>query len=162
MGIRRKARELSLQVIYCADFHDCWEEAALKFTFQHFDVEKSKVGSYSARLIFGIYDNLKYIDRLIADASHHWSINRMSRIDRCLLRLATYEIAFSDGALGIPPKTSISEEKLSGVMVEAVPATVAINEAIELAKEYGTEESPSFVNGVLDQVACIHQSLEAA
>ena len=71
------------------------------------------------------------IDELISANSKHWRLERMARVDRNILRLATYELRY----------------------LESVPEQVTINEAIELAKEFGTEESSAFVNGVLDRLA---------
>jgi len=162
MGIRRKAREEALQVIYSADFHDCWIEEALSYTLSHFDSKEPKVQAYSARLVFGVCANLKEIDSFISDASRHWSIARMTRIDRCLLRLATFELVISD-----IPALAVVEGKPAPVAKktaseEIIPTNVAINEAIELAKLFGTEDSPSFVNGVLDRVAYIQAKKQAA
>ncbi len=84
---------------------------------------------YAKGLVLGITQHQARLDEVLGQASPRWKVERMSRIDRNILRLAAYEIVYTD----IPPK-------------------VAINEAIELAKLFGGDESPAFINGVLDAV----------
>ncbi len=78
-------------------------------------------------------DRQEQIDALVGDAAEHWRIERLSQIDRNILRIGTYELLY----------------RLD------VPASVAIDEAIEIAKRFGNDESATFVNGVLDQVAAV-------
>ncbi len=85
--------------------------------------------SYSWELVDGTRKNLPTLNQKIIEISKHWKLERMNTVDLTILRIATYEILFCVD----------------------VPKTVAINEAIELAKSYGSEESPSFVNGILDK-----------
>ncbi len=87
-----------------------------------------EVKKFAEHLVKGVCDNLDQIDEKIAHHSTHWKLDRMTRIDRSLLRLAAFEMFWC----------------------EDIPGKVAINEAIELGKKYGTEESSSFLNGVLD------------
>jgi N utilization substance protein B len=87
---------------------------------------------YSRMLIMGLNEHLQEVDDCLAQSSDHWSLSRMPLVDRCILRLAIYEMRY----------------------VESVPVSVSINEAIELAHEFGGEdESGSFVNGVLGNIA---------
>lgn len=81
-------------------------------------------------LFFGVTDNLVQVDTALDRASSNWRVDRMSRVDRNVMRLAVYEMLFRDD----------------------IPAKVSINEAIDLGKAYGTEESGAFINGVLDKV----------
>jgi transcription antitermination factor NusB len=83
------------------------------------------------RLVQGTISHRDAIDALIGKYSHHWKVTRMSRVDRNVLRLAAYELAFEG----------------------EVPVKATLNEAIELAKRYGTEDSGKFVNGILDRIA---------
>jgi len=130
MGSRRQSRELALQVIFQSDFVDVWENENLQFCLDHFGTNESVV-SYASSLCKGVVSNKANIDEIITVASQRWSLTRMARVDRSIIRLATFEIA----------------------MLPEVPARVAINEAIEIAKRFGTEDSPLFVNGVLDKIA---------
>lgn len=86
---------------------------------------------FAEELIRGVRENAAEIDRIIAEKSRNWSLARMSRVDLCILRMAVFELICRDD----------------------IPKNVTINEAIEVAKKYGTEDSPAFVNGILDEVA---------
>jgi len=139
MGVRRQAREAALQGIFRCDFLSHWDCEALSQCLDHFSISKNSstksssndVVPFATKLCEGVIENFEQIDSKLTYASENWSLTRMSRVDRCILRLATFEIAFLD----------------------EVPVNVAINEAIEIAKRFGSEESPTFVNGVLDKVA---------
>lgn len=85
---------------------------------------------YARELLAGVSRNIQKIDSLIAENARNWRVDRMSIIDRNILRLGVYEVVFND----------------------QVPATVAINEAIEIAKRFSTDDSASFINGILDAV----------
>lgn len=86
---------------------------------------------YADAVLRGVAENMPAIDERITSASKNWRLERMSRVDRNLLRLGTYELMFRAD----------------------VPRAVILDEAVELAKSFGTEESPGFVNGVLDRIA---------
>jgi len=88
---------------------------------------------YALELSQGTIRNIDHIDKLIRESASNWRIERIAATDRNLLRIAVYEMLFSEDA----------------------PDQVVINEAVEIAKRYGTEESPSFVNGVLDAVRIV-------
>ncbi len=130
MGVRRQAREAALQALFMCDFVVQWDIETVSFCFEHFSVIKA-ARPFATRLCQGVVENLVAIDSKLTCASENWSLSRMGRVDRSILRLATFEIEYLD----------------------EVPINVAINEAIEIAKRYGAEESPVFVNGVLDKVA---------
>lgn len=88
------------------------------------------IKAFSSQLVCGVWEKKEELDRTISKASINWRIERMSRVDRNILRIAVYEILFMED---IPPK-------------------VSIDEAVELGKKYGTEESGAFVNGILDKI----------
>lgn len=129
-GARRKARELVLQVLYQADINASKEvEAQFDILCKNFLISKKAV-PYARELLAGISRNIQKIDSLIAENAKNWRVDRMSIIDRNILRLGVFEVAFND----------------------QVPATVAINEAIEIAKRFSADDSASFINGILDAV----------
>ncbi len=130
MNPRRKAREIALTFLYQWDLRGDevlpeMDDLLLK------DRREADVAEYAKTLVHGTIENRADIDRRISEAAEHWRIERMAAVDRNLLRMATYEMAFRK---------------------DDVPAKVAINEAIELAKRFSTGESGAFVNGVLDRV----------
>ncbi len=141
-GNRRKAREIALQILYQLDVQEqlTSEQAAALF-WQHFSREEAPPASSDAhegdeqsrgfadQLVRGVHEHQADLDALIGRASRNWRLERMARVDRNLLRLAIYELKYCAD----------------------VPAKVAINEAIEIAKRFGTAESPAFVNGILDR-----------
>ncbi|HBA53491.1 transcription antitermination factor NusB [Syntrophorhabdus aromaticivorans] len=104
-------------------------ELALARYCESFPYQKDII-DYTRFLLSGIKDNKGLIDRYIAGASEHWKMERTTYIDRNIIRVGVYEMFFSED---VPPK-------------------VAINEAIELGKKYGNEDSGDFINGVLDRV----------
>lgn len=127
--MRRKARELALQVLFQKDLRrkrvddiltlvsspTLWDEDTRNFFFT---------------LVRGVEEKEEIVDRLITEVAEGWTLHRMANIDRNILRIAAYEIVF----------------------LPEVPASVSINEAVELGKKYGTEESGRFINGVLGQL----------
>ena len=127
MGERRLSRELALQVMYQMEHVQQSPQEALKLFRSNFEAPANLM-HYAKNLVLGITQHQITLDDAISQASPRWKMERMSRIDRNILRLAAYELLYSDD----------------------VPAKVAINEAIELAKSFGGDESPSFINGVLD------------
>ena len=134
-GSRRRARECALQVLYSLDLNPGWSaDQALATFWRDFsegpDVDAQAVG-FAEQLVRGTVDHLAELDRVIQAASKNWRLERMARVDRNILRLATYELHHEP----------------------EVPAKVVINEAIEVAKRFGTAESPAFVNGLLDRIS---------
>jgi len=129
MGSRRKGREIALKILYQKEAR----RDELASTWASFWAENPtdlETRSFAERLTQGVESHCGEIDALIAAAAHHWRLDRMYAIDRNLLRIAVFELAYE---VDTPPK-------------------VVINEAIEVAKRYGTQKSPHFVNGVLDGV----------
>ena len=134
MGLRRKSRELALQFLFSHDFQDrsCKPDALqveLDEFCSCFDTGK-KSFPYATTLITGICSHLEEIDSLISDHSHNWRVERMALVERNILRIAVFEMLYVDDA----------------------PATVAINEALEIGKRYAEPDSAGFINGILDAV----------
>ena len=130
MGTRRKSRELALQVLFQTDVGEILLEDAIK---NFWKVEKTSpdIRDFALRLSRGVVDNITHIDEIIGKYAKNWKIGRINNIDRNILRIATYELLYCPD----------------------IPYKVAINEAIDIAKKYGTSESGKFVNGILDRVA---------
>ncbi len=129
MGKRRRSRELALQVLYQWDVtgHDA---AKTLVQFQsHFSQDEQK-DEFAERIVLGVLTQREEIDRIVEQYSENWRLERMTVIDRNLLRLATFELLFCDD---IPPK-------------------VTLNEAIDLGKRFGSEDSSAFINGILDRI----------
>ena len=127
MRPRRKAREIAMQVLYGLDVSRGNLKETIDLFWKNFDVPE-KVKAFSSILVEGAWNNRKQIDTLIGGCAENWSVERMSRVDRSILRMAVYELLY---CRDIPPK-------------------VAINEAIDLGKLFGSENSGAFINGVLD------------
>ncbi|WP_310601067.1 transcription antitermination factor NusB [Desulfobulbus sp.] len=141
MGLRRKSRELALQFLFSHDFQERTNAAEAlvrdwEFFCQSFEAGPKAI-PYGRVLVEGISSHLDEIDTLLAGHSHHWRVERMSAVDRNILRIAVFELRYSGD----------------------VPAQVAINEALEIAKRYSIDDSVAFINGVLDaiQIAGLHQ-----
>jgi len=134
MGRRRKAREIALQVLFEIDALEIETNDAIDLFWNNFEAPND-VKDFSSKLVAGTREHIEEIDRLIVSCSENWSIQRMSRVDRNILRLAVYELLYCSD---IPPK-------------------VALNEAIDLGKSYGSENSGSFINGILD---ALHSKLK--
>lgn len=130
MGIRRQAREVALQALFMIDFNNEWSSFNPASFFEHFVVE-NKYRDFSEILILGVIKNKEKLDAVITRASENWSIHRMPKVDRSLLRLSCYELC----------------------CLPEIPFNVTINEAIEISKNFGSEDSPIFVNGVLDKIS---------
>ncbi len=129
MGKRRRSRELALQVLFHLEFSE--DDPAIAFDLICDDFGASEdVRPFSNELVLGVCAHLKEVDSLIAKASKNWRLERIAKVDRCILRLAVYELLYRDD---IPPK-------------------VSINEAVDLGKKFGTEESGGFINGILDKI----------
>jgi N utilization substance protein B len=128
MTVRRQARSVVLQTLYELDFTDHEFQSAFKARLE----DRSRALSESAEifawsLIRGVQTYRTYLDSVVGELAPEWPIHQIAAVDRNVLRIAIYELLF---APEIPPK-------------------VAINEAVELAKMFGSESSPRFVNGVL-------------
>ena len=129
MGNRRKARELATQVLFHLEFSPGDPDKVFDLICENFNSSKS-LRAFSKKLVCGVCENIEHLDKLIRQSSKNWRLERMSRVDRSILRLGAFEILYMED---IPPK-------------------VSIDEAVELGKKYGTEESGAFINGVLDNI----------
>lgn len=138
IGARRQARECAMQVLYQLDanaFAVPADDGLALYWASGFDPDEPlpppEVVAFTEELVRGTVGRLAQVDDAIQRATQHWRLERMARVDRNILRLATFEL----------------------VSTAEVPARVVLNEAIEIAKKFGTEESGAFVNGILDRVA---------
>ncbi len=148
MGNRRRARELALQTLYGLEFgsrslDDAIGDMRARASEDESDDEDlsqlargdDEVQDFAETLVRGVMAHLAEIDAVLGRCSTNWKVPRMAMVDRNLLRMATFELRHMPD---IPPK-------------------VTLNEAIEIAKRYGSEDSSAFINGILDRIA----SLEA-
>jgi N utilization substance protein B len=129
IGIRRQARMIALQTLY---EYDTARHSASEVLQRHAEDRhlQPKVVEYASELVRGVCDHLADIDAHIQSAAREWPLQQMARIDKNILRLAIYEILFNN----------------------TVPAKAAINEAVELAKQFGSDTSSRFINGVLGTI----------
>jgi N utilization substance protein B len=139
MTMRRKAREAALQILYRYDSHSSETGSQyptysaltsdLSKHFEHFQtLEKAR--EFAALLVIGTISKMAEIDAAISSKATHWKIERMAVIDRNLIRMSVYELLF----------------------LTDTPRSVVMDEAIELAKQFGSSESSSFINGILDSI----------
>ena len=137
MGSRHQSRERALQILFQYDIHGkpgVWLE---EFWKQCKSADEVKV--FTERLVAGVLEHKRELDTLIGKYATNWKISRMQVVDRNILRLGAYELLWLDD----------------------VPAKVTVNEAIELAKDFGDDEAAKFVNGILDKVLATEAKLES-
>jgi N utilization substance protein B len=128
--LRRQARELALQILFQTEFQSTVSFADLLGLFE--EKFPHDVVKYTNLVVHGVNNKKEDLDKAIQSVSQHWKVSRMSLVDRNIIRLALFEMKYS---------------------TEIVPPSIVINEAIEIAKRYGSTESGAFVNGVLDQLS---------
>ena len=138
MGARSKARRRAVDILYEADLRE--EDAVALLATRVGSTEVAPVNSYTITLVEGVTAHRARIDDLISEHAEGWTIARMPAVDRAIVRVAIYELLWE----------------------QDVPDAVAIDEALELAKELSTDDSPRFLNGVLDSIARIAVHLRAA
>ena len=129
MGKRRAARELALKFLYQTEFSSNSPDSELNSFCERANVSE-EIQDFTQTLIKNIFIHKKEVDGLLKKISANWVPDRMAMIDKNILRLGICELLFDSTT---PPK-------------------VVINEAVEIAKKFGTEESPDFINGILDKV----------
>ena len=129
-GTRRKGRELALQALYQIEITGDASIAAVELFLSHFE-GSAEAKEFARRLVSGVVSQRVEIDRLIQQCIEHWKLLRLAKVDLVILRMATYELVFCPD----------------------IPLNVSLDEAIEIGKRFGTDDSPNFINGVLDQVA---------
>ena len=130
MSSRRKAREAAVQMLYQMDVCGIDAAQAIQLYWQNLG-SSDEDHEFANTLVRGCADVRDQLDERIRGVSKHWRLERMSRVDRNIIRLGAYEL----------------------LHVREIPRRVTLNEAVELAKRFGNEESPAFVNGVLDRIA---------
>ncbi len=128
-GERRRARELAVQVLFHLEYSDDDPSEAFRLICENFEVAES-ITDFSWQLIRGVCDKKTTLDKVIRRSSKHWRLERMTRLDRSILRLATYEVMF----------------------LEDIPPRVSLDEAVEIGNKFGGEDSSRYINGVLDNV----------
>lgn len=133
MGSRRKGREAALRILYFMDVAGVSAQQAIKHYWGHLaDVdEPAEQREFADELVSAYADHQDEVDGLIRSSSHHWRLERMPIVDRNVLRVAIVELQHMSN----------------------IPKRVTLNEAVELAKRFGSEGSGAFVNGVLDRIA---------
>ena len=134
MARRSRAREVAMQVLYQDDLnpqHDPSDDER----FVENRLGAPELIEFARSLVSGVRRNRQELDQLLSQTADHWSLDRMAATDRNVLRLGAYEILYAD-----------------------TPGRVAINEAVELAKRFGTRQSAQFVNGILDRVLVSHEN----
>jgi len=130
MGARHSGREAALQMLFQIEASGAGAEEAISLFWRNFEGEPEG-RAYAEEIVRGVAEATEALDARIASASKHWRLERMGRVDRNLLRAGTWEL----------------ENR------QDIPRAVILDEAVELAKAYGSESSSSFVNGVLDRIA---------
>ncbi|MBD7935908.1 transcription antitermination factor NusB [Cytobacillus sp. Sa5YUA1] len=129
---RRTAREKALQALFQIDLSGAEMNEAI-----HHVLDEQPEDSYLNHLVRGVLHHKAAIDELISNNLENWKLDRLATVDRNLLRLSTFEFAFSE---------------------EDIPVNVVINEAIEIAKMYGDDQSPKFINSVLSKIKDNHRT----
>ena len=131
MGARHSGREAALQMLFQLEASGVSPDQAITLFWRTFEDADPEGKAYADACVRGVADNLDTLDKRVTAASKNWRLERMSRVDRNLLRLGTWELLYRSD----------------------VPRAVILDEAVELAKSFGTDESSGFVNGVLDRIA---------
>jgi len=134
MGSRRSSRVLALQALFDMDMSSDLSEERFDGFCKNFTPSK-KALPFFTRLVKGVRQNIHKIDSLIEEGSENWKISRISCVDRNVMRIAVYELIFCPD----------------------IPSKVSINEAIDIGKRFGADESGAFINGILDS---IHKNLD--
>jgi len=127
---RREARKFALKILYQMDIKCEQVNSILKDFWDSNSETPSEIKEFAEKIALGTEKNLTEIDNMISSVALNWKLKRMGYIDRNILRMAAYEILFLD----------------------EIPPVVSINEAIEIVKIYGTEDSPKFINGILNKI----------
>jgi len=130
MGKRHQARELALKVLFQLEGSDDDVDEVLRYHASE-GAASPDVAVFAGQLVRGVIANREKLDQILSEASEHWKLEQMAKVDRVILRIAVYEIAID----------------------RRVPTKAAINESIELAKTFSGDEAGRFVNGILGRVA---------
>lgn len=127
---RRKGRELALQALYQIEITGDASIGAVDLFLEHFE-GNAAAKEFARRLVSGVVSQSSDIDRRIAECTENWRLERLAKVDLVVLRMATYELVFCPD----------------------IPSRVSLDEAIEIGKRFGSADSATFINGVLDHVA---------
>jgi transcription antitermination protein NusB len=138
MGNRRRSRELAMQALFSMESSENHTKELLERFCKHFTPSK-KVLPFFLKLVEGVRKAGPEIDAVIERYSDHWKLSRMSGVDRNILRIAVYELMYCND----------------------IPSKVTINEAIDIGKKFGTDESGAFINGILDGIRMALKEKEA-
>jgi N utilization substance protein B len=131
MGSRRQGREMALQALYRAEVTGDASPQAIELLWEHFEAPIEARG-FALELVHGVLEHQGDIDARLTEAAENWSLGRLSRVDLNVLRIAVYELQQKG---------------------ERLPTSVVLDEAIEIARRFGGEDSSQFVNGILDRIA---------
>jgi N utilization substance protein B len=129
MGRRRQSRETALQILYALDITRVNVREMLRDGWTE-KMLSPEIRDFTTALVTGVIERRDEIDACIKECSTNWSLERIGLVERNILRFAIYELCF----------------------LPDIPPNVTINEAVEVAKKYGTDEAPAFINGILDRV----------
>src|SRR5687767_5609608 len=129
MGARRKARELALQMLFQADMSGNQPDMIIN-TFEELQKSKPNTREFATKIFRGTVENMEKIDDMIQNQAENWRLSRMAAVDRNIIRMSVYEFLHESDT----------------------PKLVVIDEAIEIAKKYGTQKSSQFINGILDGI----------
>ena len=139
MSSRSKARKRAVDALYAAELRDGMADELLEATKTQVEDRQNQdeIFDFASDLVTGVLSNQIEIDEMLANVAQNWTLDRMPAVDRAILRLAIFEIAFGT----------------------ETPAEVAISEAVELATELSTDDSPAFINGVLATIAAARKPI---
>ena len=129
MGIRRRSRELAMQALFYMDINNSSSQEMIERFCENF-AQPPKTRAFFLKLVNGVIATKPEIDSLIERFSENWQISRMSFVDRNVMRIAVYEMLFCPD----------------------IPSKVTINEAVDIGKKFGSEESGAFINGIIDRI----------
>lgn len=129
MGARRKARELALQMLFQLDMSSNQPDQIIA-TFEELQKSKPNTREFATKIFRGTIEHMPAIDEMIQNQAENWRLSRMAAVDRNIIRMSVYEFLHEDDT----------------------PKLVIIDEAIEIAKKYGTQKSSQFINGILDGI----------
>lgn len=127
---RRQARADALQILYQLDINTDIKAASALQHFESYYSQRGPTDPFTQRIVTGTMEKLTEIDAVVTKYAENWRLDRMAAVDRNILRLGAYELFYCDD----------------------IPATVTINEMVEVAKQFGSESSPGFINGILDKM----------
>ena len=138
MSSRTKARKRAVDALYAAELRDVMATDLLEATKEQVADRQNQdeIFDFANQLVTGVLANQIEIDEILAGVAQNWTIDRMPALDKAILRVGIYEIAYSD-----------------------TPSEVAISEAVDLAQELSTEDSPAFINGVLATVSATRKPI---